>query len=612
MKSYIKQILRTPVQSLFIILLVMTVTVMLVVGGNLWVTSDSLSKAYENDFITIGTVAQKPDNVQESRVWDAEKEEYQIRYEPVYDRYVAQEEINFSEAEYLVEPEKRVYWGSYAPEYLHASAEGGFDPVATIAEFSPMESGILSPSKRIKITRVLGSEKMLEGTVSWLCDHTNRYPAELVEEKTYIAMIKWSTVLTHGKEWEEKGYLSHLEYNPVPVEITLYTPEGKRIEDPLKMQNLYEITEGFYETEIGRRYLEAADMDYIIKESQPVVGTNSTDLLPAFYDGNAWLYAGRYPTPEEYVQGSAVCLVPKEFADNNNLSVGDQVITRLYFTDANETPDSIWPRPVGRYADFGLLDLDGNPLGVFEEKNYLIVGIYDVAPLMADDIASDELIVPLNSIHKKMENIVEYGPMTDTNTSFKIKNGNIPDFLEIIAKYDMGNLVFTFHDRGYSVLMEGIRNLKNMSAALLVMGLIAAVMLTLQISHIYVTKQKKRLAVERLLGMAGKRCRKVSLAGILVLLLLGTVPGVKAGIEISGYVSMEDMTRENFDRMYSNIGISAEQEADLPGQGVGDAALSCMMGGLVIALGMTFSGVKLRKTLSGEPMYLLESGMAEK
>ncbi|MBD5490917.1 MAG: hypothetical protein HDR16_01980 [Lachnospiraceae bacterium] len=612
MKNYVKQMCRRPLQLLLMIVLIMIVTVMLTVGGNLWVTSDRLSKAYENDFITIGTVSQKPDSVQESRVWDAKKQEYQIRYESVYDRYVMQEEINFTEAEYLVEPEKRVYWGSYAPEYLHASAEGGFDPVATIAEFSPMESGIPSPSKRIKVTRVLGSDKKLEGTVLWLCDHTNRYPVELKEEKTYIAMIKWSTVDTHGKEWEEKGYLSHLEYNPVPIETTLYTSEGKRIEDPLKMQKIYEVTDGFYETEIGRRYLEVADMDYIIKESQPVVGTNSTDLLPSFYDGSAWLYEGRYPTTEEYAQGSEVCLVPKEFADNNNLSVGDQVITRLYFTDAKKTPASIWPRPVGRYADFGILDLDGNPLRIFEEKNYLIVGIYDVAPFMADDIASDELIVPLNSIHKKMENIVEYGPMTDGNTSFRIKNGSISEFLEIIAKHDTDNLIFTFHDRGYSALMEGIRNLKNMSAILLIMGLIAAVILTLQISHIYITKQKKRLAVERLLGMTEKQCRNISLAGILILLLLGTVPGMAAGMAISNRANIEDMAHENFDRMYSNIGISAEQETDLSGQGVGDVAVSCMMGGLVIALGMTLSGVKLRKTLCGEPMYLMEEGMVEK
>lgn len=79
MKNHIKQMLRTPMQSLFIIVLIMIVTVILTVGGNLWVTSDRLSKAYENDFITIGTVAQKPDRVREYETWDAEREDCLIR-----------------------------------------------------------------------------------------------------------------------------------------------------------------------------------------------------------------------------------------------------------------------------------------------------------------------------------------------------------------------------------------------------------------------------------------------------------------------------------------------------------------------------------------------------
>ncbi len=41
--------------------------------------------------------------------------------------------------------------------------------------------------------------------------------------------------------------------------------------------------------------------------------------------------------------------------------------------------------------------------------------------------------------------------------------------LEASAKHGVDNLVYTFYDRGYSALNEGIQNLKNMSAALLVM-----------------------------------------------------------------------------------------------------------------------------------------------
>ena len=72
--------LRTPLQSLFIIVLIMIVTVMLVVGGN-------LLKAYEDDFITISTVLQKPDTVQERKVWDAQKGDYLLYKDSVYNRY---------------------------------------------------------------------------------------------------------------------------------------------------------------------------------------------------------------------------------------------------------------------------------------------------------------------------------------------------------------------------------------------------------------------------------------------------------------------------------------------------------------------------------------------
>ena len=87
MKNFRKQMLRTPLQSLFIIVLIMIVTVILVVGGNLLITSDKLSKAYEDDFITISTVLQKPDTVQERKVWDAQKGDYLLYKDSVYNRY---------------------------------------------------------------------------------------------------------------------------------------------------------------------------------------------------------------------------------------------------------------------------------------------------------------------------------------------------------------------------------------------------------------------------------------------------------------------------------------------------------------------------------------------
>lgn len=568
MKNYWRQMRRTPLQLLLMIVLIMIVTVMLTVGGNLWVTSEKLSKAYEDDFITIGTVTQKPDAVVEVEDWDAEKKDFTFYKRSRYNRYATAEDLKFPGVSYLAGPEKRSYWGSYVPEYVHEDdlLEYPHEDFVIVAEFSPLEDCMPDESVKIKITKVLGESKMLEGIVGWFCDHYNRYPEELKADKTYVAKITkrgW----THGSLWEESGKeYPELEYYPQEATPTLYTPEGEQIEDTLGMQGIYEVTEGFYETAAGKRLLAVANDAALYYDTQPVLGTSSTDLLMPFYEGSAWVYEGRYPTQEEYAKGSLVCLAPREFAENNGLSVGDQVMTRLYYTcPADEAEWNFMLMGGGSYG-FSFLGSDGEVLSPFEEKAYTIVGLYDYTPAVKG-LGREELIVPLHSVEKKTENIVQYGAMADGSTSFQIENGTVADFLEISAKYGADNLIFTFYDRGYAALIEGIRNLKNMSAALLIMGLISAVILTLQISHIYIAKQKKRLSIERLLGMSGKKCGSICLTGILILLLLGTVPGVAAGMVVS-----------------------------------------CVMGALVIALGMGISGVRLRKMLRGEPLYLLEEG----
>ena len=202
-----------------------------------------------------------------------------------------EEDLAFPEMTYLLEPEKRPYWGSYAPEYTHISEEWIYGDI--VAEFTPMEDCLPNESVKIKITKVWGGDERLEDTVMWFCDHYNRYPEELEAGKTYVGMIveaEW----VHGKRWEESlNQTRTFEFCPVPISVTLYTPEGKRIEDPLNMQGIYELTEGFYETEEGQRLLEIANWPFYYNEMQPVVGTNSTDLLMPFYEGSAWVYDGR-------------------------------------------------------------------------------------------------------------------------------------------------------------------------------------------------------------------------------------------------------------------------------------------------------------------------------
>lgn len=79
------------------------------------------------------------------------------------------------------------------------------DYILTV-EFSPKEDTVPDHSVKIEIKKVFGTDKRMEGTVVWFCDHTNRYPEELKADKTYVALItKYD--LTHGEEWEKSGNL---------------------------------------------------------------------------------------------------------------------------------------------------------------------------------------------------------------------------------------------------------------------------------------------------------------------------------------------------------------------------------------------------------------------
>ena len=70
------------------------------------------------------------------------------------------------------------------------------------------------------------------------------------------------------------------------------------------------------------------------------------------------------------------------------------------------------------------------------------------------------------------------------------------------------------------------------------------------------------------------------------------------------------MESEEFNRKYSNLRMAVDKEIDLSMQNQGSLAVSGIMGCLVILLGMMISGIKVRRVLRGEPLYLLEDSMA--
>ena len=373
-------------------------------------------------------------------------------------------------------------------------------------------------------------------------------------------------------------------------------------------QKIFEVTDGFYETNAGKRFLNLGKLELIWKYCQPVTGTNKTCLLMPFYNGQAYICEGRDIKEEEYASGSKVCLAPKTFMENNGLSLGDSVKVQLLLTDTQMNAGRRFWLDGGVSFYGGLIDTAGEPLEMFETSEYTVVGIYDVTVSGEESIfdpGADELIVPMESIEARNEkNLMACGPMTDATSSFQLPNGGIDTFLKGWAEYGTDKLEFTFYDMGYSQLKAGIDNMKKLSLCLLAAGVILTLLLLFFFSHLFITKQAKRTAIERSLGMKKAQCRWSILSGLVLLVLLGSMIGSVTGVKLSDRFSMENTEETYYDETYTVktanavSGIEVEEST-----ATGSPAVFCTL--LIAVAGTGIAWSKIEKSLRREPMELL-------
>ena len=116
-KNSMRQLFRMKGRAALFLLLLIFASGLCSIGREFLVTNQAKMEAYEDSFMTIGTVEQKADQVEERRIWDAEIKDYRIYNSSVYDSYVPLSVLDFEGADYLSGPERRCFYGSYMPEY---------------------------------------------------------------------------------------------------------------------------------------------------------------------------------------------------------------------------------------------------------------------------------------------------------------------------------------------------------------------------------------------------------------------------------------------------------------------------------------------------------------
>lgn len=543
--------LRTPLKTALFFLLIIFSVALFIIGLTILINASTNLKRTSEAFVTIGTVQQKENTMLTEAIWDAGLRKHIYTNSPVYDSYIPIEALQMDGIEYISGPEQRPYYGGYVPDLIVTKVEKLY--VGPVIEFTPIEMGIPSEPIDVEVVNVLYGED-LHGQKIKFCDHFTENPQLLEVGKTYIAFV-----IPNFTNTAEHKNLSKTDME--------YTPH-KIYADQLNTWD--EVGKEFYQTIQGKRWLNYVEgQKRFYEKTVPVTPTQDTNLLSAFHNGEAVIIDGRDINNEEYNSGAKVCLISQKFAELNNIIIGDTVELQLYSANYNSTAIQIIGYNSYTLDEAPFLKRDGEKYDIFETNNYTVVGVYshpDVFGVLTGyELSPNEVIVPVNSISNSDENnIVLMGPMQGKNTSFRIKNGEIEKFMEIFSQTsESGLLEIQFYDNGYEQFAGNLENLKYTGLILFFIGFALMIAVICLLLYFYITKQQKRTAIERSLGMTKRECIISLSTGIVILTGLGTVVGCIFGMLTSSSVEKQILSDVNFFSLSYSKGVQHYINTDI-------------------------------------------------
>lgn len=240
---------RSPLKSVLFFFLIGVCAFFLALGGSFWYMGSDDLQNFDEKYTTIGTVEQKYEGTARRSYWDPEAEDYEYYSGGYYGEWIDEDVLDFEGADYILKPRQRPFFGAYI-ENLY---DGIGSPDMGTVEATPVETGAMYPSLLMRVVRTIDGT-MAEGELFYLCDHQDPEPDVLEAGKTYVMQIQMRT-FAHGPAVKEGEEVT--EYWLAPgITSTQYTLDNEQVYDPVNEEERYydEVTDGFYETERGKRW----------------------------------------------------------------------------------------------------------------------------------------------------------------------------------------------------------------------------------------------------------------------------------------------------------------------------------------------------------------------
>lgn len=604
-KNSIRQLFRTKIKTLLFLVLVALCALLLCIGCNLNYLCRENLKRFEEAFVTMATVEQKPLSVSSKGMWDAELWDYRYRNVPEYGETMSLSVLDMENVEYISGPEKRPYYMAYLPDYkMLDDDEGISNSIVVIA--SPVEDCIPDHAVEMEVIEVIDGAYTYNTPNLYFCDHYNKNPEMMYADTNYIM----SVVNTSPHNWDpEKPFEKPFEWIPNggPSSGQTYA-DGTPIENRLPEISVEAMDEEFYEKGHDKIWENYGEEVHMFFGSAPVTATDDLNLIMSFYNGSTYIESGRAFEQEDYENGNQVCLLSYAFARRNGIKVGDTINLGLRYANYASSASYLW----GNLS----LTAQGELFQPFYESDYTVVGIYASLPSdTADwgyDVAYNEIFIPKNSIKNSDENnIGGFGRLSPYNTAFRIPNGAIDEFMKEWEKQGVENLEIHFYDKGYTKLEAGLKQMERMAFIMVAAGVIMAVLVMVFFNHLMITRQKRRTAIERSLGASKGESAGSILSGILLTAALGCIAGSIAGQALTGRFAGTMNEEHLFDTTFSAGMVYVDSQEEVETVTEGKLTVTLFAGTSLFIFAIVLSGITTMGNLKEEPLKLLSTRAEE-
>ena len=507
---------------------------MLTLSCSIWVISDNNIREYENSFSTIGFAKQKGTGTEIVATWDAALEDYIYSDKEIYPMYQDISKLNFYD-HYVIKPKQRPFYTAFCDNlrlFGISDEKTWISRWGSIIMFEPYETLIPNQPVKVKIVDVLWGLDSI-GSDVWLCDHYNDKPQKIKAGHRYVAYIQ-----TWPNQHEEVA--GNVPYESVPMNMTISTQVlDKTIQrdESVESQNYEEVRK---DTDLQKWRELAQAYDRLFK-NVTVTPMPSSQLIYEFHEGISSVVDGVDISKEQYEKGDKVCLVPYKLARQNDVGVGDVIKLSFYMANFRDVPSQIFYPSGSIQLNYGPLNEEGKNYPVIEEIEYKIVGLYSSSNRTnlptGYELGVNEIIVPEKTITGDYSNnIVAYGPMSRYNTTFMIPNGEADTFMSKMKEEGVKDIDITFYDNGYEELVSGMESMKQMAMISALVSLFALLISLLLFCYLVIQKQRRRTAIERLLGLTVKECYVSLPLVFLITIVIGSGSGGILGYYLTDYI----------------------------------------------------------------------------